>query len=311
MTTISFTLTEDLTLTKIRIANNLYKRDNMKTIEATGKKLNDAIQNGLAELGVTLDEVDVEILENGGWFKKTKVRLTVIEEETVSILTKEEKKDEPKQDSVEVVEEKAEQAEEKVDNEPKAEEAPIEEKKEEVKPNKERKPKKEKAPFKKPAPPVEKEYPPATEEQIAKAKAYVEGLIKAMGVEGEIVATSEGNVINLDIVTTNAMVIGHRGETLDAIQTLAKRMVEDNDSHVRVVADSQGYRAKREASLIHLAQRTADKCVKKGRKISLEPMDSAQRKIIHSALTNDDRVYTRSEGHEPNRKVIVFPIKKR
>jgi len=283
----------------------------MKTIEATGKKLNDAIQNGLAELGVTLDEVDVEILENGGWFKKTKVRLTVIEEETVSILTKEEKKDEPKQDSVEVVEEKAEQAEEKVDNEPKAEEAPIEEKKEEVKPNKERKPKKEKAPFKKPAPPVEKEYPPATEEQIAKAKAYVEGLIKAMGVEGEIVATSEGNVINLDIVTTNAMVIGHRGETLDAIQTLAKRMVEDNDSHVRVVADSQGYRAKREASLIHLAQRTADKCVKKGRKISLEPMDSAQRKIIHSALTNDDRVYTRSEGHEPNRKVIVFPIKKR
>ncbi len=283
----------------------------MKTIEATGKKLNDAIQNGLAELGVTLDEVDVEILENGGWFKKTKVRLTVIEEETVSILTKEEKKDEPKQDSVEVVEEKAEQAEEKVDNEPKAEEAPIEEKKEEVKPNKERKPKKEKAPFKKPAPPVEKEYPPATEEQIAKAKAYVEGLIKAMGVEGEIVATSEGNVINLDIATTNAMVIGHRGETLDAIQTLAKRMVEDNDSHVRVVADSQGYRAKREASLIHLAQRTADKCVKKGRKISLEPMDSAQRKIIHSALTNDDRVYTRSEGHEPNRKVIVFPIKRR
>ena len=184
-------------------------------------------------------------------------------------------------------------------------------KKEEAKPNKERKPKKEKAPFKKPAPPVEKEYPPATEEQVAKAKAYTEGLVKAMGVEAEIVATSEGNVIKLDIVTTNAMVIGHRGETLDAIQTLAKRMVEDNDSHVRVVADSQGYRAKREASLIHLAQRTADKCVKKGHKISLEPMDSTQRKIIHSALTNDDRVYTRSEGHEPNRKVIVFPIKRR
>ena len=278
----------------------------MKTIEATGKKLDDAIKNGLAELGVTLDDVDVEILESGGWFKKAKVRLTVIENDEIeSIIKKEEKKEE-------VVEEKvADVKEEKEEVLPVEEKEVVEEKVEEPKPNKERKPKKEKAPFKKPAPPVEKEYPPATEEQVAKAKAYVEGLIKAMNVEGEVVATSEGNIIKLDIVTTNAMVIGHRGETLDAIQTLAKRMVEDNDSHVRVVADSQGYRSKREASLIHLAQRTADKCVKKGRKISLEPMDSAQRKIIHSALTDDDRVYTRSEGHEPNRKVIVFPIKRR
>lgn len=278
----------------------------MKTIEATGKKLDDAIKNGLAELGVTLDDVDVEILESGGWFKKAKVRLTVIENDEIeSIIKKEEKKEE-------VVEEKvAEVKEEKEEVLPVEEKEVVEEKVEEPKPIKERKPKKEKAPFKKPAPPVEKEYPPATEEQVAKAKAYVEGLIKAMNVEGEVVATSEGNIIKLDIVTTNAMVIGHRGETLDAIQTLAKRMVEDNDSHVRVVADSQGYRSKREASLIHLAQRTADKCVKKGHKISLEPMDSAQRKVIHSALTDDDRVYTRSEGHEPNRKVIVFPIKRR
>jgi spoIIIJ-associated protein len=284
------------------LTNNLYMRDNMKTIEATGKKLNDAIQNGLAELGVTLDEVDVEILESGGFFKKAKVRLTVIEEETIEIApvkTEEVKEETVAEEKVEVVDEKP------------AKEEVVEEKQEEKKQIKESKPKKEKAPFKKPAPPVEKEYPPATEEQIAKAKAYVEGLIKAMGVEGEVVATNEGNTVKLDIVTDNAMVIGHRGETLDAIQTLAKRIVEDNDSHVRVVADSQGYRAKREASLIHLAQRTADKCVKKGRKISLEPMDSAQRKIIHSALTNDDRVYTRSEGHEPNRKVIVFPIKRR
>ncbi len=290
----------------------------MKTIEATGKKLNDAIQNGLAELGVTLDEVDVEILESGGWFKKAKVRLTVIEEEEV-ISLKEDKKADLEQEIDEVKEIEQEQKE---DNKPQLEEEKpvkevevVEDTKEEVKkeekPVKERKPKKEKAPFKKPAPPVEKEYPPATEEQVAKAKLYVEGLVKAMGVEAEIVATSDGNVIKLDIVTDNAMVIGHRGETLDAIQILAKRMVEDNDSHVRVVADSQGYRSKREASLIHLAQRTADKCVRKGHKISLEPMDSAQRKIIHSALTDDDRVFTRSEGHEPNRKVIVFPIRNR
>lgn len=279
----------------------------MKTIEATGKKLDDAIKSGLAELGVTLDEVDVEIIESGGWFKKAKVRLTVIEEEeeisfkTEAKVEKEEKKEEIKEEVKEVpVSEVKEEVEEV--KEEKVEPAPVE--------KKERKPQKEKAPFKKPAPPVEKEYPPATEEQIAKAKAYTEGLIKAMGVEGEVVASSEGNVIKLDIVTTNAMVIGHRGETLDAIQTLAKRIVEDDDSHVRVLADSQGYRAKREGALIGLAKRTAEKCVKKGRKIALEPMDSAQRKIIHSALTDDERVFTRSEGHEPNRKVIIFPVRR-
>ena len=264
------------------------------SIESTGKNLDEAIKNGLAELNVTLDDVDVEIIESGGWFKKAKVRLTVIEEETFSVLDEFKKLDE------EVKEEIEEKKEEVV-----VEEKEVKEEK------KESKPKKEKAPFKKPAPPVEKEFPPATEEQIAKAKAYVEGLIKAMGVEGEVVATAEGNIIKLDIVTTNAMVIGHRGETLDAIQTLAKRIVEDDDNHVRVFADSQGYRAKREQALISLAKRMAEKCVRKNRKVALEPMDSVQRKIIHSALTSDDRVYTRSEGHEPNRKVIVFPVRSR
>ena len=280
----------------------------MKTVESTGKKLDDAIKNGLAELGVTLDDVDVEIIESGGFFKKAKVRLTVIEEEEEISLKTEVKKEEVKEEKKEEIKEEEKEvpvSEEKVEEvvEEKEVSAPVE--------KKEPKPRKEKAPFKKPAPPVEKEYPPATEEQIAKAKAYTEGLIKAMGVEGEIVATSEGNIIKLDIVTDNAMVIGHRGETLDAIQTLAKRIVEDDDSHVRVLADSQGYRAKRESALISLAKRTADKCVKKGHKISLEPMDSAQRKIIHSALTDDERVFTRSEGHEPNRKVIIFPVRRR
>ena len=270
------------------------------SIESTGKNLDEAIKNGLAELNVTLDDVDVEIIESGGWFKKAKVRLTVIEEETFSVLDELKKLDKEEKDEIEEKKEEVVVEEKEV----KEEIAPVVEKKES-------KPKKEKAPFKKPAPPVEKEFPPATEEQIAKAKAYTEGLIKAMGVDGEVAATAEGNVIKLDIVTTNAMVIGHRGETLDAIQTLAKRIVEDDDNHVRVFADSQGYRAKREQALISLAKRMAEKCVRKNRKVALEPMDSVQRKIIHSALTSDDRVYTRSEGHEPNRKVIVFPVRSR
>ena len=80
----------------------------MKTIEATGKKLDDAIKNGLAELGVTLDDVDVEILESGGWFKKAKVRLTVIEDDEIESIIKKEEKEEVEEKVADVKEEKEE-----------------------------------------------------------------------------------------------------------------------------------------------------------------------------------------------------------
>ena len=304
----------------------------MISIESTGKKLDDAIKNGLAELNVTLDEVDVEILESGGFFKKARVRLTVIEEdndlndlmsfasskvdtykkEEVAPIKNEEKIASKKVEKIE--EKKVEKTEEKkveLVEEAKEEKAePVIEKKAE--------PKKEKPVNKKPVnkkpqftPPAQKEYPPATEEDANKAKAYTEGLISAMGIEGTVEVSIDKNVVNVNIVTESALVIGHHGETLDAIQVLCKRVVEGDDSHVRVITDCNGYRAKREETLVHLAKKTADRCIRRGRKISLEPMDSAQRKIIHSALTEDDRVFTKSEGREPNRRVIVFPVKRK
>ncbi len=277
----------------------------MKSIEATGKKLNDAIQAGLAELGVTLDDVDVEILESGGFFKKAKVRLTVLEEEYAEAAPAVQSEAAPAQ------EERAEAVEAEAKPQPKQERRPKQDKPAEKK--SERKEKKPYPPKKTLPPKEEKEYPPATEEQAAKAKAYVEGLLKVMNVEYEAVNVSiEKNVIKVDVDTQNAMVIGHRGETLDAIQVLTKRAIEGNDDkYLRVVTDCQGYRAKRESSLISLARKTADKCVKRGRKIALEPMDSAQRKIIHSALTDDERVFTRSDGREPNRRVVIFPNRSR
>ena len=299
----------------------------MISIESTGKKLDDAIKNGLAELNVTLDEVDVEILESGGFFKKARVRLTVIEEDndldelmnfaTSKVDTYKKEESAPIKKEEKVVAKKEEKTEEKTEE--KKVEVVEEVKEEKVEPATEKteakkdKVAKKKQVNKKPqfTPPVEKEYPPATEEEANKAKAYTEGLISAMGVEGTVEVSTNKNVINVNIITESALVIGHHGETLDAIQVLCKRVVESDDGHVRVITDCNGYREKRESTLVHLAKKTADRCVRRGRKISLEPMDSAQRKIIHSALTDDDRVFTKSEGREPNRRVIIFPVKRK
>lgn len=300
----------------------------MNTIESTGKNIDEAIKAGLSKLSedcgkeISLDDVDVEILSSGGFFKKAKVILTVSEDEDAldevsdrKEVPAEEKSDErkDKEEKKAKAEKKAAKAEKKEKPAPAAEPATEQEKAEEAeKPAKKDRVRKEKKPFAKPEyVEEEKNYPPATEEQVAKAKAYVEGLIKAMEIEAKVEATSEKNVIRINILSDSAIVIGHRGETLDAIQALAKRAAENDDSHLRVIADCSGYRAKRESALTALARKTAEKAVRKGRKISLEPMDSASRKIIHSALSDDERVFTRSEGHEPNRKVIVFPVRRR
>lgn len=327
----------------------------MNSIESTGKKLDDAIRAGLEILGVGLDEVDVEIISSGGFLKKAKVKLTVIEhdddleelknyshslaEESHRAERAEREKEERRLENEQRRREKEEkrklqaekqaqlEAEKQAKKEQQAQIEQVEEvveeevEEEEVssigeikivpdrpKTAKTEKAKKEKAKKDKPKR-EEKEYPPATEEQIEKAKTYTEGLIKAMGIEGEVEVSADKNVITVNVISESALVIGHRGETLDAIGTLCKRVVESDDGHVRLVVDSKGYRTKREETLIRLAKKTAERCVKKGRKIALEPMDSHQRKIIHSALTDDERVFTKSDGREPNRRVVVFPVR--
>lgn len=79
---------------------------------------------------------------------------------------------------------------------------------------------------------------------------------------------------------------------------------------MRLRLDCNNYRAKREESLVALAKRMADKCARTGKKVSLEPMSSAHRRVIHAALTADDRVVTKSEGKEPSRRVVILPKKK-
>ncbi len=294
----------------------------MKQIEATGKKIDDAINAGLKELGVTLSEVNVEILEQGGFFRKAKVRLTVEDDEELFVKKPVEK------EAVAKVAAKPEKPAVKPEPKPTAKQdkpAANPEVKAAVKPE----PKKENKPEPKPAAqkfekrqsadtrpaPIKPETAkpeapvrPVDPEQVKIATDYLEKVLSLMNVTAELkVDTSHGS-IDIDIVSDDSSVIGHRGEVLDALQILAKRAVEEgNDKFVHVNVDSRNYRVKREQSLVALANRMAAKCVKTGRKVVLEPMSSTHRKIIHAALTDNDKVITKSEGKDPNRKVVILP----
>lgn len=271
----------------------------MKQIEATGKKIDDAINAGLKELGVTLSEVNVEILEQGGFFRKAKVRLTVEDDEDLFVKKPVEK---------EAVAKPAAKPEK-----PAAKPEPKKENKPEPKPAAQKFEKRQSAdtrpaPIKPETAKPEAPVRPVDPEQVKLATDYLEKVLSLMNVTAELkVDTSHGS-IDIDIVSDDSSVIGHRGEVLDALQILAKRAVEEgNDKFVHVNVDSRNYRVKREQSLVALANRMAAKCVKTGRKVVLEPMSSTHRKIIHAALTDNDKVITKSEGKDPNRKVVILP----
>lgn len=112
------------------------------------------------------------------------------------------------------------------------------------------------------------------------------------------------------------VLIGHHGETLDALQYLCnlaankKDGESDDREYTRVVVDISGYRAKREETLRQLARRMAERALKYKRSVSLEPMPSHERRIIHSEVQKIEGVTTNSVGSENNRRVVIFPEKK-
>ena len=141
------------------------------------------------------------------------------------------------------------------------------------------------------------------------AKEFLEKLIGNMGVEGRVtVKEEEEKVLRCEVKGPNmGILIGRRGQTLDAIQYITGLVINKKykDDYYRVIVDTESYRQKREETLIQLAKNVAYKAVRIGKDIALEPMNPYERRIIHSALQEDDRVTTYSEGEDPYRKVII------
>ncbi len=137
---------------------------------------------------------------------------------------------------------------------------------------------------------------------------FLDGLLSHMGIKAEIAISSKEDgsaVIELSGDNMGA-VIGRRGETLDAIQHLTNYSVNrgaENRRHISI--DAESYRSKREDALVHLAEKMAEKALKYKRSMALEPMNSYERHIIHTALQDYEGVTTGSTGTEPNRRVVI------
>jgi spoIIIJ-associated protein len=140
------------------------------------------------------------------------------------------------------------------------------------------------------------------------ASDFITGLCEKMDVEVSVQAEEDDNQIRLNMSGPNmGVLIGHRGETLDALQYLTSLVINSKGNGKRVLLDTENYRKKREESLERLARKLASKVRTSGRPVSLEPMTPYERRILHATLQSDPYVTTSSEGAEPNRKVVVSP----
>lgn len=306
-----------------------------KTIRVTAKKVEDAISQGLEILGVSIADAEITVISSGGLFKKAEVEITTGTDDNV-----------PAQGAAEV--KNAQSPAVKLVSKP--EETPKAGQKEQREPKQEKPVKAGDEPKKTPPQktginpgekteksgrearvaaagassvkpaggekkPFEKKFSeprqsvPATVEAVQKAETFLKKTLELAGIEATLKSDASTGLL-ITIETEDSAVIGHRGETLDALQYLTSLSVnEGNGKFIKVDLDALGYRGRRAESLRRLAAKMAEKCVKTNRRVSLEPMNSSDRKEIHAFLSEDGSVSTKSEGNEPNRRIVIYPAR--
>jgi len=254
------------------------------TLEIIAPTVEEALAQGLAQLGLPADAVSVEVLDSGnkGPFglgrRQVRVRLMVNQPaETESAKTR------------------------KVEKPEKKPEAKVE----------------------KPASAPDKEADTVKQaESIAdghdvildKTESVVSKLLFRMGMQAQVSAhygeaRDERRPIMVDIRGQDlGVLIGHRGETLNAFQYVASLMTgKETQQFIQLIVDVEGHRDRRERQLRQLAQRMAEQVIKTGRKLTLEPMTASERRVIHMELRDHPAVTTQSTGEEPHRKITILP----
>lgn len=140
---------------------------------------------------------------------------------------------------------------------------------------------------------------------------FLKGMLERMAINADIQAAETEDGMRLRINSeTKGLLIGRRGETLDAIQYITALVVNKSrsqDKYTRVTIDTEDYRSKREDTLVRLAYRQASRVKATGRSVSMEPMNPYERRVLHSALQGNPHVTTYSQGEEPNRHVVIAP----
>ena len=274
-----------------------------KTIVTTGKTIDAAIENALAQLGLDRDNVSVQVLSQakagflGFGATPAKVQVTYEapdpEPEAPKVALSSASRSKPKAKFVPKEEPKVEA--------PKAEPKPA--KAEASKPAK-------KAEAPKAAVKAEpKEYAPAAPGSVEeKIEVFLKGLLEHMGSEAVPHAwKGEDNTYMVELTGEDlGYLIGRRGDTLDALQHLANYTVNRGvEGHIRINVDAECYRRKREDSLRRYANKKAQQVLKAHRRTTLEPMNAYERHVIHATLQDTDRITTYSIGTEPNRRVVI------
>lgn len=254
----------------------------MKEYISIGKNVDIAIEDGLRLLGLNREDVDIKILETGGLFKKAKVCLIYEEkqeeikvepvEEIVPVQVETEEKQEVEQITTPV--ENIEEATESLE---------VEENKTEI---------------------VKEIKSP--DELIARVENFLIELAKNMKMEVTVACEVNENDLNFNITGSNVgKLIGYRGETLSAIQTLLGGLKRSGEGRYRLYLDVENYKKAREQTLIDLANRMADKSEEIERNVHLDPMSAYERRIIHSALQDRTLVETESMGEGEKRHVVI------
>lgn len=151
----------------------------------------------------------------------------------------------------------------------------------------------------------------AVSEAEDQAVSFVAEILSGIGIHGKLDSYREGETIFIRVTGQDCgAAIGRHGETLDAISYLTSLVANKySEDHIRVSLDIGGYKKRREAMLISMAQKAASRAARSGRPVALEAMNPAERRIVHSALQTFSGITTHSEGLEPDRKVIVVPTR--
>lgn len=267
----------------------------MNYVIKTGKSVDEAVREALSELNISRENAEIEVLDEGqkGFLgligsKDATVKVWQKEDETKSILNEifnEEIESEKSQDAVQNdVELEIENNE--VSNNDEKEVQEVIDVEESLKS-------------------IEEE----NEEILATAREFISKILDTLELENIVEMELDDNTLNINVNGDEnrlGILIGKRGVTLDSIQYILNLLVNKKSSrYIRVNLDSSGYREKRKETLINLANKMASKVTKTGRSVKLEPMNSYERKIIHTALQDYEGVLTHSEGKDPFRKVVI------
>lgn len=274
------------------------------SVETKGKSVDEAIFNGLNELGLGIDEVDIEILEEGGrgflgLGRSAKVRLT---ERTAP-------PPEPEPEEPERVEEHAPRQEHRERRDGPRRERGRKRPGPRQENRRQREPAADKTPEPEEAVPEVRVLETVDIPAAQRAVDFLTGLFEAMKVRAkvDVLEGTQPDSLKLRITGEDTSVlIGRRGDTLDTLQYLTGLVVNKNsDDYIRIMLDAEDYRHKREQTLERLAVRLASNVVRTGRPARLEPMNPYERRIMHAALQSNPQVETHSEGVDPNRRVVI------